>query len=93
MADQTGNNQNIHRQSSGARDTTLCAYGFDAVELSFLSLCRRVFEAVAGGNPQGWAAARTVATGTYGVGQAEAVLNTTLEVVDAMRRLRGTPFN
>lgn len=91
--DPIGHTQHTTRSGGDARDTTLCAYGFDAVELSFLSLCRRVFEAVAGGNPQGWAAARATATGAYGPGCAEAVLNATLEVVDAMRRLRGTAFN
>jgi hypothetical protein len=93
LADHTGNNQHIHRQSSGVRDTDLRAYGFDGTELALLALCRRLFEAVSNGRPASWTAARAAATEFYGCGLAEPVLNATLEAVDAMRRLRSTAFN
>lgn len=87
----TDHTQNPSPHLSNA-EGDVSAYGFDTQELKMLALCRRLFEAMSGQDQQIWAAAYRLAGQHYGGGGAERILGYTVDVIEAMRALRSSPF-
>jgi hypothetical protein len=83
-------------QNSTNADTAagqhLKAFGFDVQELQMLALCRRLFEAMSGPERGVWSSARSLAEAQHGAAAAERIMTLTIDVINAMRTLRSSPF-
>jgi len=74
------------------KDSLVKDHGFDVVELRFLALSRRLFEAMSMQEQDIWATACRLAEVQHGANGPERVLSYTIDVIEALRALRSSPF-
>lgn len=91
MAHPSQSSQHSHAVPLG-KDSLVSDHGFDVVELRFLALSRRLFEAMSMQEQDIWAAAYRLAEVQHGANGPERILSYTIDVIEALRALRSAPF-
>lgn len=91
MANPSQSSQHAHAIPQG-KDSQVKDHSFDVVELRFLALSRRLFEAMSLQKQDVWAAAYRLAEVQHGANGPERVLSYTIDVIEALRTLRSSPF-